>query len=110
MTLGDLSNSATNALIGFFLGMAGFGLAKLLFAGAWAMALAVILPFAALFVFIRLFDGLTERIFPSGIRPARTPQAPERKPLMHRLSLPAGFLLGALAGVLGLSDQILGAL
>jgi hypothetical protein len=29
---------------------------------------------------------------------------------MQRLSLPAGFLLGALAGVLGLSDQILGAL
>jgi hypothetical protein len=29
--------------------MAGFSLAKLLFAGAWAMAIAVILPFAGLF-------------------------------------------------------------
>jgi uncharacterized membrane protein YfcA len=110
MTLGDWSTSATNALIGFFLGMAGYGLAKLLFAGAWSMAFAVILPFAALFVFISLFDGLTERIFPSGIRPARTPGTPDRKPMARRLSFPAGFLLGALAGVLGLSDQILGAL
>jgi uncharacterized membrane protein YfcA len=110
MTLGDWSASATNATIGFLLGLAGYGLAKLFFAGAWSMAMAVVLPFAALFVFIRLFDGLTERIFPSGIRPARTSQAPESKPLLRRLSFPAGFLLGALAGVLGLSDQILGAL
>jgi hypothetical protein len=91
MTLGDWSTSATNALIGFFLGMAGHGLAKLLFAGAWSMAFAVILPFAALFVFISLFDGLTERIFPIGIRPARTPGTPDRKPPAGSAFRPGSF-------------------
>jgi hypothetical protein len=41
MTLGDWSASATNATDRVLLGLAGYGLAKLFFAGAWSMAMAV---------------------------------------------------------------------
>ncbi len=110
MTLGDWLNSAVNLIIGLLLGMATFGLAKLLNAGLWLSALLVILPFLALVAFVQLMDGLLERLFPTGVRPANAPAAQEPKPMTRRLSLPAGFGLGVIAGALGFSEPILGVL
>jgi uncharacterized membrane protein len=110
MTLGDWSTSATNLAIGFFLGMAGYSLAQLFLAGAWTMAIGVILPFLGLLIFILLFDRVSDRLL--GFRTPTSPRPTTRQgiPLPRKLSLPAGFLLGALAALLGLSDRILGAL
>lgn len=57
--------------------------------------------------FDQALDRLFDRLFPSGVRPARVPAPSRRKPLIRTLSLPAGVVLGVLAAALGLSDVIL---
>ena len=110
MTLSDWSASATNVLIGFFLGLAGYGLAKLFLAGAWAMAVGVVLPFLGLLIVILLSNRLSDRLLRIGTNTARTPETRDGEPLPRALGMPAGFLLGPLAGMLGLTETIVGAL
>ncbi len=80
--------------------------------GAWGMALIVVMLGVALLLLI-YFDGLIgrllDRIFPSGVRSA-TPPRDDRKPLVRRLSLPAGLVLGVFLALFGLADTILGLL
>lgn len=107
MTIGDWLNSLGNVVVGLFFGMAAHGLGTLLVAGLWVTAILVTVPFVALFFFVGAFDRLIDWLFPSGIRPARTPAKPQRKPLVRTLSLPTGFALGGLAAALELSQGIL---
>jgi len=110
MTSVDWFSSAGNLAIGFFLGIAGYNLAQLFLAGAWVMAIGVILPFIGLLIFMLAFDRLSEWLL--GFRTKTTPINLQRKrtPLPRKLSLPAGFVVGVLAALLGLSQTILGVL
>jgi hypothetical protein len=110
MQWGNWFNAAANAVIGCLLGMAADGLAQLVVAGWWPVALLIAMIFPAVLLFDRLLDGIFERVFPGGIRPARTPKAKAHAPLVRVLSLPAGFALGLILTRLGLAEQILGAL
>lgn len=110
MTFGDWFNSLCNIVIGLFLGLATHGLANLIGAGLWVSALILVVPFALLMFFDQTLDRLFDRLFPSGVRPARVPAPSRRKPLIRTLSLPAGVVLGVLAAALGLSDVILAAI
>jgi uncharacterized membrane protein YdfJ with MMPL/SSD domain len=109
MTAGDWRNGAVMAVIGAFLGMAAHGLAGLMAAGFWVSAALVVLPFLALVLFVQAFDGLCDRLFPSGVRPAKA-QTSERRPLARTLALPASLALGAAAGWLWLSGPSMGML
>lgn len=107
MTIGDWLNSLVNVVVGLFFGMAAYLLAALIGAGAWISAIGVIVPFVVLWFFVAAFDRLIDWLFPSDIRPARTPAPRQRKPLARTLSLPAGFALGVLAAALELTQGIL---
>jgi hypothetical protein len=61
-----------------------------------------------LFAFDGLIGRLTERVFPSGIRPSQSPQKKRRKPMTRLISLPAGMLLGVILAQFGLTQTILG--
>lgn len=108
MEAGDWINSAINIAIGVLLGSVFYGLAQLVAGGSWLMALILLFLGAGLFLFMVLFDKLFDRLFPTGIRPARTPQAKRPKPLLRVLSLPFGFILGVVLAVLGLDTTLLG--
>lgn len=108
MTASDWSTSATNAAIRFYLGMAGFGLARLFLAGARVLAVGVILPFLGLLIVILILDRRSDRSLSSGTKPARTPQTQDRKPPPRILGMPTGVLPGARAGLLGLTETIPG--
>ncbi|MFN4131065.1 MAG: hypothetical protein ACK4GC_14815 [Paracoccaceae bacterium] len=112
MTASDWLNSGFNLAAGLFLGLAVNGLAGLVADGTWQLALIIGVVGAVsvllLFAFDGLVGGLIERIFPSGVRPARSAQEKDRKPLARLLSLPAGIALGVVLARLGLSKTILG--
>jgi hypothetical protein len=110
MTLGDWLNSLINVVLGMFLGMAALGLANLIGAGLWVPAILFTVPVVLLMFFDQGLGHLIDRLFPSGIRPARVPAPPRGKPLVRTLSLPAGVVLGVLVAALGLSDGLLPAL
>ncbi len=101
MRAGDWFHAAVNLLLGALLGSAATGLAQLLVAGAWALALIVTLLAVAMFLIVLASDWLLDRLFGIGIRPAHDAQE-QRKPLLRLLSLPAGFLLGIALALLGI--------
>ena len=107
MTIGDWLDSLVNVVLGLLLGMAAHGLATLIGAGLWALAILIIVPFVLLLFFHQALDRLTEWLAPSGIRPARSPAPSKGKSIARTLSLPAGFVLGVLAAVLELSLGVL---
>lgn len=49
-------------------------------------------------------DRLGIKLFPSWIRPARKPERVRRIPLLWRLSLPAGLVLGVVLAGIGTND------
>jgi hypothetical protein len=113
MKAADWLNAAINAVIGLLLGLVLHGIVQLVTDGAWGMALIVVMLGVAMLLLI-YFDGLIgrllDRIFPSGVRAAATPAKDNRKPLVRRLSLPAGLVLGVILALFGLADTILGLL
>ena len=110
MQLGDWLNAAVNLVIGIFLGIAIDGLALLLADGLWLLALFILISVGGLLLFNGLLDMVFERLFPSGIRPAPNSQTQTPKPLLRRLSLPVGLVLGVILARLGLASTILAVL
>ena len=107
MQPGDWFNAVAFLVVGIFLGIAVEGLLRLVHSGAWLLAVAVVLPFVGLLLFENLLNKLFEKIFPTGIRPARNPKPKTRGPLIRLLSFPVGLLAGALLARLGLGTTIL---
>ena len=107
---GDWTSAAVNVVIGVLLGTAINGVVQLIFTGVWVVVLNIAVLSAALFFIVFLHDRLGKKIFPSGIRPAREPEKVSRKPLVQRLSLPAGLILGVVLAGAGLDDWLLSCL
>ena len=111
MEIDDWVWAAFNVVIGHFLGLALHNLLQLLHAGAWAMALAVVIPAVGFVLFVILFDGVFGRLFDrflsAGVRPGPTSEGRGRTPLGRLLSLPVGLVLGAGFAQLGLTTTIL---
>jgi len=108
MQAGDWFNAAINLLVGLLLGSFVDGLVQLVATGLWLSAVIISLLSGGLFLFMLVFDKVTDPLFPIGIRPAPTPQVKGRTPLLRLMSLPVGVLLGVLLARLGLDDKILG--
>jgi hypothetical protein len=107
MGVSDWINATINAAIGVLLGSVIYGLVQLIVGGAWLMAVIIFFLFAGLFLFLVLSDKLFDRVFKIGIRPAKTPQTQQPKPLLRVLSFPSGVILGVVLAVLGLDRTIL---
>lgn len=108
MRIGDWFHAAINLIIGILLGSVVDGLAQLVTTGLWLPALAIVLIGAGFFIFILVFDKLSDRLFSIGVRPATKPQAKGRTPLPRLISLPVGVVLGVVLARLGFDDRILG--
>ena len=107
MQSGDWANAAVNVVIGVFLGIVINGLVQLISTGLWSVAVLIVVLAAVLFFLESWFDGLFEKVFPSGIRPARKSKKVRKAPLARRLSLPSGLVLGIVLAGLGLDGRIL---
>lgn len=107
MQAGDWANAAVNVVVGAFLGMAINGLVQLMSTGFWSVAVLIVVLAAVLFSSALWFDGLVEKVFPSGIRRARKSKKVRKVPLARRLSLPSGLVLGIVLAGLGLDDRLL---
>ena len=105
MTLGDWFHSAVKLVVGFLLGIAAYSLATVLDVSLWLSAVIVVVPFLAIIAFAQFAEGLWDRLLNGGVYPANLAAKTERKPLLRVLSAPIGFAVGALAGILGFSDQ-----
>jgi len=101
MQVGDWFNAAINLVIGVLLGSAANGFVQLATTAFWPLAVVIPLLFAVVFLFSRVLDVLTERLFTIGVRPARKPKEEGRIPLPRLLSLPAGLVLGVALARLG---------
>jgi cytochrome bd-type quinol oxidase subunit 2 len=106
--VGNWAIAAVNVVIGVWLGVAVHGLAQLMFRGAWVAVFIVAVLAAALLLIVLLHDRLGKRLFPDGIRRARKPEVPVRTPLVRRLGLPAGLVLGVVLAGLGWDGWLLG--
>ncbi len=107
MQAGDWLNGATLLVVGVFLGLAVPGLVRLAGTDFWPLAILIPVLFGSVFLFDLLLGGLINRIFSTGIKPARRRQGKERKPLVLLLSLPAGLLVGVIGAQFGLGDILL---
>lgn len=106
MISGDWTNAALLLAVGFFLGLAGSNMVKLLGTPFWPLVILIPALFGGVVLFDMLLDRVVNRILPSGLKPATQPKTKERKPLALLFSLPAGFLIGLIGATLGL-DKIL---
>ena len=107
MQAGDWINATVNIVCGVFMGVALESLIRLMTTDSWPVAVLISLLAAGLIFFVSLFDGLVDRVFSNGIRPAHKPQTVRRAPLLRRLSLPAGLVFGVVLASLGLGDGLL---
>ena len=107
MQPGDWLNAAVNLAIGVLMGIALAYSIQLVSTGYGLMAVVTLVFVGGLLLFERLLDKFIEKVFPSGIRPARKPTK-RPAPLPRRLSLPAGLVLGVVSVQLGWSEAILG--
>jgi uncharacterized membrane protein YfcA len=94
-------------VIGALLGSVASNLMQLTSTAFWIMVVISLLIFSGVFLFELVTDKLIDRIFPSGVRAARKPQAQGRRPLILLLSLPAGFVLGILLAKFGFDNTII---
>jgi len=108
MKTGDWANSAIKVVIGVFLGVAIHAVAELMLSGAWFSVLIIAVLSAGLFLIVLLHKRIGDKLFPSGIRPARKRKTKPKVPLSRRLSLPAGLFLGVVLAALGLNDPLIG--
>lgn len=102
MKAGDWFDAVINVGIGVLLGVA------MAASGSWFVAVLIPLLAAVLFFYMSLFDRLIDKVFPSGIRPAHKSKKVRKAPLVKRLSLPLGLVLGIVLAALGLGDRFLG--
>ena len=94
-------------LVGLFLGMA-IGLQLQLSAfWFWATTPVLIVLFGGVLLLDRFLDKISEKIFPTGIRPAKNPKPKGPRPLPKLLSFPVGLSLGLLLAWLGYAKFVL---
>ncbi len=105
---GDWASAVVNLVIGILLGMALYGLVQLTFAGAWVLVLSLVALGVGLLFIVLLHERLGNWLFPSGIRPAHKPEKPRKKPLVRRLALPAGLVVGLVLTGFELDDRLFG--
>jgi len=112
MQASDWGNALVNVVVGVFVGIAIDGMVQLLTTGLWPIAILISLLLLGMVLLSELVDGLVEKIFPSGIRPANKvkikPKIKRRTPLPRLLSLPLGMVIGVILARLGVSTAILG--
>jgi len=108
MQFGDWLNAAISLIIGMLLGSVVDGLAQLVTTGLWLSAVVIVLVGAGFFLFMLVFDKLSDRLFLIGVRPATKQQAKGRTPLPRLVSLPVGVVLGVVLTRLGFDGAILG--
>ena len=108
MQTGDWFNAAISLIIGMLLGSVVDGLAQLVTSGLWLPAVAIVLLGAGFFLFMLVFDKVSDRLFSIGMRPAPKRQAKGPTPLPRLISLPVGIVLGVVLARLGFDDTILG--
>jgi hypothetical protein len=106
MQTGDWLDAVSFLAVGFCFGLALDSLLQLEGAAFWGAALGIPIMFWGLIAVAGFIDRLLERIFPLGIKPARTPQPKERKPLAVLFSFPAGVVAGLAAARFGLSGLL----
>jgi hypothetical protein len=105
LSIGDWTNSAINLVIGVLLGWSAHGLIGLTTSAFWPLAILIPALFLGVLLLDWYVDAISERLFPTGVKPATTPN---RKPLARRLSLPSGLAIGLIAAWLGLGLPFLG--
>jgi len=107
MRIGDWANGASLLAIGFFLGLAVYYMAQLVGTAFWPMIIIIPVLFGGIFLAQLVLDWIIDRVFTSGLKPARQPQVKERRPLVLLLSLPTGFLIGMIGALFGLGRLFL---
>ena len=107
MRIGDWVNGAVICVVGVYLGLAVDGMTELAGTEFWPVIIIVPVLFGGAFLFVLAFDGLIDRIFPSGIKPASRQHAKQRKPLALLLCLPIGIATGVILARLGLGQALL---
>lgn len=107
MQISNWFNAAVNVAIGIFVGIVIAQLGRLIALGFWPIAIILLILIAGYLLFEGMFNRLVDKVFPSGIRPARKPTTRRRAPLPRLLSLPVGIILGVALDWLGLSEGLL---
>jgi len=106
--ISDWANATVNFVIGVLLGVITNSMVHLILAGAWVSVFNTVGLAVALLFIVLLHDYLGKKFFPSGIRPARKPDRVRIKPLVRRLALPVGLVLGIVLASFGLDKQLFG--
>lgn len=106
MEIGDWIDAIAFLGVGFFLGLALDGLLRLDGTAFWIATISMTIMFWGLIAVSNLFDGLIDRIFPSGIKAAPGTQPKKRKPLAVLLCAPAGIVSGLAGGQFGLAGLL----
>ena len=105
--IGHIFNSVINLVFGVIIGVILHTLLNLFvtnwIAGVFAVILSVVM-LLALFAMETIIGWLFEHVFPNGIRPAKKTATKKPKPLIRRLAMPGGFVLGLLIVELDLTD------
>jgi hypothetical protein len=73
MQAGDWFNAVINLLIGLLLGSFVDGLIQPAATGLWVSAVIITYSFGGLFLFMLVFDRVTDPLFSVGVRPALKP-------------------------------------
>lgn len=108
MELGDWFSGAGLCIVGLYLGLVVHGLSLLVGTALfWPMLIFIMMMWGIMCLFDNVIGRFFGWMFPSGVKPATSPSAKERKPLARLLSLPCGIVLGVILGAFGLRDTLL---
>ena len=106
MSVSDWKSAGFNLAIGILLGSAVFGMVRLVVDGFWVTAVIAAVISVGLFLFMVISDKILDRLFTIGVKPSSVQYPQRRHPLLRRLSLPGGFILGLMIAMLGLDAWI----
>lgn len=107
MQSNDWFNAAINFVAGVLLGVVIDGLRPQLTSNFWLVAILVPMVFSGIVLFDRLFEGLFDKVFSSGIRSAKRPLPKRRAPLPRLLALPLGVTLGLASAWFGVGASLM---
>jgi hypothetical protein len=108
MRPGDWFNAVINVVMGVLLGILIDCLVQLISTDLWPAAVLIVVLAAVLMFLDSWIDVLFDKVFSSGIRPAHKLKKVRKAPMVRRLSLPSGLVLGVVLAGLGLGDRVLG--
>lgn len=104
----DWFDAAVSVVIGVLLGVVIFHLMQLVTTSFWPIAILIPILFGGVLLLDGVFNRVIEKIFPSGIKPARKSVVQPKAPLPKRLSLPAGIAVGFSLALFGVDGGVLG--